>query len=335
MKNKKALLIINLGTPDLPEKKQVRKYLREFLNDPRVIDLPFLLRKILVNLIIIPFRTSKSTALYKKLWTKNGSPLLIHLKNLQKKVSAKISSDYQVFIAMRYGKPNLEKTLDNIYSHNFEELVVFPLFPQYASSTTGSVFEFILNYAKKREIFPNLNFISQYYNRPEFIKVFSEKIKKYQPEKYDKVIFSYHGLPLRQVQKTHPNFEVSKCECQTSLPEHGKFCYKATCYETTRLLQKATGISAEKSVTAFQSRLSEGWLSPFADEVLANLAKNGIKSVLVVAPSFTADCLETIVEIEHEYKQIFLENGGKKLTLVKSLNSSDDWADAICKIIKE
>jgi protoporphyrin/coproporphyrin ferrochelatase len=335
MKRKKtALLIVNLGTPDNQDKASVRRYLTEFLNDRRVIDIPWLLQKMLVNLIIIPFRVKKSTGLYQKLWTDEGSPLLINLMKLAVKVQKLAGENMQVFAAMRYGKPSLTKTLNEIREKDFNEIIVFPLFPQYASSTTGSIFDNIFVEAKKWQAIPGIRFIDQYYNHPAFIAAFSKRIASYEPKKYDHVIFSYHGLPERQINKIHPQYRCLECDCVNHFPEHGTYCYKATCYETTRLLAKSAGIKTENYSLGFQSRLSKNWLNPFTDELIRQKAKDGAKNILITAPSFVADCLETIVELEYEYQQLFREHGGENLTLVHSLNDTDEWAKGIVEILK-
>ncbi len=330
---KNIILLINTGTPDKPEVPQVRRYLSEFLNDKRVIDLPWLLRKILVNLIIVPFRAPKSTKLYKKLWTPKGSPLLYNLINLANKVQSRVSKDYQVVGAMRYGNPSLQSVLAGIKAQSPEQIVVFPLFPHYASATTGSIHEYVLNEVKSWNVIPEIRFVGQFYSNPAFIDAFVKQIRKYEPQTYDHIVFSYHGLPMRQIQKVHPDQDCYQCKCSDEFPQHGGFCYKATCYETSRLLAAKLELPAEKFSTSFQSRLSKNWLTPFTDSTLRKLAHSGSKRVLVVAPAFVADCLETLVEIGDEYQQLFKEEGGAELLLVESLNDKDDWADAIIKII--
>ncbi len=335
MNHKKALVIINVGTPDKPKKREVRRFLSEFLNDKRVIDLPYLFRKILVNGIIIPFRVSNSTKLYQRLWTENGSPLLYYLNRLGDKLSERLSGEYQVFKAMRYGNPSLTDLLNQLKSKNFESITFLPLFPQYASSTTGSINEKILTHLKSWKTFPSIKLITQFYNHPAFIRVFSERIKQYNPESFDHIVFSYHGVPYRHIKKTHVEMNETSCLCEQGDHVEGAttLCYKAACYETNRLLVNELQLEEGKYSLAFQSRLSKNWLSPFTDEVIINLAKKGVKKILIVSPAFVADCLETIVELEYEYKELFLENGGEKLTLVKSLNDSDMWVEAITEII--
>ncbi|MCF8222656.1 MAG: ferrochelatase [Bacteroidales bacterium] len=330
---KTALLLVNVGTPDSPDKRSVRRYLREFLNDKRVIDLPWLFRKILVNLVIIPFRVPKSTSLYKRLWTEQGSPLLVYADSIVKKVQGLSKEKVNIYYAMRYGKPSLTSVLDSILKSKYEEIVVLPLYPQFADSTTGSVNE-IVNAFKPRSGNAAIKTIDQFWSHPAFIESFVTGIKKHPLHEYDHVVFSYHGLPLRQINKIHKEHDSRRCICDSEMPPWGHHCYKAACYGTTRLLTAKLGLEEGQYSTSFQSRLNRNWLSPFTDETLMKLASEGKNKVLVVAPSFVTDCLETIVEIGQDYKKLFLEHGGSELTLVESLNDSSSWADAILKISK-
>lgn len=335
MHQKKALILVNVGTPDKPEVKYVRKYLSQFLNDRRVIDLPWLLQKMLVNLIIVPFRAPKSTILYQKLWTEKGSPLLIYLNSVTAKLQKRLHNEYDVYGAMSYGNPPLKEVLNTVKNKGYEEIVVFPLYPQYASSTAGSVSELVLKEIRNWYVIPAFRFVNQFYSHPAFVDAFVSRIRKYQPEKFDYVIFSYHGLPIRQINKVHPGKEYNQCTCEKQLPEHGTYCYKATCYETTRLLADKLQLATNSYTTSFQSRLSNNWLTPFTDKTLIDLASKGKKKLLVVTPSFVADCLETIIEIGDEYSKLFKEHGGENLVLVESLNDSDDWIEAIAEILKK
>lgn len=330
----RALLLVNVGTPDKPEKRMVSRYLTEFLNDKRVIDIPWVFRKILVNIIIIPFRVGKSTGLYQRLWTENGSPLLYHLNSLVKKLQHKVNSGTKVYGAMRYGNPSLETVLMQIKNDGAGEITVFPMYPQYASSTTGSVAEKLFQIISKWEVIPAIRIVGQFYNHPAFLNVMTQRINSYNPDTFDHIIFSYHGLPMRQINKVHPNIMGNKCDCKNEMPQHGIFCYQATCYETSRLLLKKLGVSSGKSTVSFQSRLSRNWLEPFTDEVVVQLAKNGAKRVLVAAPAFVADCLETIVEIE-DYNHLFKQHGGHELILVPGLNDDEEWVDAVLEIVGE
>lgn len=331
---KKAVILINVGTPDSPETPHVRKYLLQFLNDGRVIDIPGVLRKILVNGMIVPFRARKSALLYKKLWTENGSPLLMYLNSLTTKLQKELDAGYQVYGAMRYGNPSLESVIQEVKYKNFQEILIVPLYPQYASSTTGSAFELVMDLVRKWNVLPSIRFISQFYSHPSFIKAFVSRINEYNPASFAHVIFSYHGLPLSHIRKTHQGKEINKCTCEVSLPEHGAYCYKATCYETTRLLARELGLTKNSYTTSFQSRLSKNWLEPFTDKILIELAGKGIKNVLVIAPSFVADCLETSVELGIEYKRLFEQHGGNRFVWVESLNDNPLWVKGIANIIE-
>ena len=330
--NRKALLLINTGTPDTPAVKDVRRFLSRFLNDGRVIDLPWLARKMLVNLIIVPLRAPRSAALYRRLWTDNGSPLLANLEKLVAGLQEKVGAKCDVFGTMRYGNPSLEKTFRQVAGAGYDEVIIFPLYPHYASSTTGSVHEFVMKLASGFNVVPSLRFIGQYYSDPAFIEAWAENISTRNLENHDHVLFSYHSLPIRQVEKTHPDVTVAACDCSVSMPEHGRHCYRAACYETTRLIAARLGLIEGTYSTAFQSRLTGKWLSPFTDQVLQKLAAEGKNRVLVAAPSFTADCLETVIEIGDEYLDLFRKAGGSELMMVPSLNDSPLWISAIADI---
>ena len=329
----KAVLLVNVGTPDGPDTRSVRRYLSQFLNDRRIMDIPWLFRKILVNLFIVPFRAPQSARLYARLWTAKGSPLLVHTKQFASALQNTLSNDYHVFTAMRYGNPSLRKTLREIQNRDFDEIIVFPLFPQYASSTVGTILDFIMKEVKRWPVIPELRFIHQFYDHPGFLRAFSEKISAYHPEKYDHIIFSYHGLPLSHINKIHPEIAAVSCTCEKTMPSHGKHCYKATCYETSRLLAQKLQLKEGQFTTAFQSRFSKNWLQPFTDEVLIQLARKGVKKVLVAVPSFVADCLESVVEIGWENRQLFLREGGRDLTLVESINDDEQWVNTAAEII--
>jgi ferrochelatase len=332
MTPKKALVLVNTGTPDKPTVSAVRRFLFQFLNDKRVIDIPNLLRWLLVNLIIVPFRAPKSTRLYQKLWTKDGSPLLFHLNNLAPKVQQILGNSHDVYPAMRYGNPSLKQLLNELSEKQYEEVVIFPLFPQFATSTTESIADVVNNSYLAAPNAPQVSFVRQFYDNPLFFAAYENRISAFKPEEYDYVLFSYHGLPLRQVDKMHPGVKTETCPCKEALPAHGEYCYKATCYHTTHLLADALQLPTEKYETTFQSRLSKNWLRPFTDETIVDLANKGVKNLLVVAPAFVADCLETTIEIGWEYNELFQKCGGNQLTLVPSLNDMDEWAAAIAHI---
>jgi len=341
MKLKTAVLLVNLGTPNSPSVKDVRKYLFEFLNDPRVIDIPALARSILVNLIIVPFRAPKSAKIYKELWTNNGlpdgrkgSPILYYGKSVQEKLQQSLGSNYDVYLAMRYKNPSIDDVLKDVYKKYYEKIIVVPLFPQYASATTGSVIDKVMKIMSKWWAIPEVKFISQYYDHEGFINTIVERAKKYKIEEYDHVLFSYHGLPVRQVDKVYK--DGTHCEehnCETEINETNKYCYKATCYATTRLIAKKLNLPKEKYTVCFQSRLDKNWLEPFADKVIIEQAKKGVKRLLVFSPAFVADCLETLIEIGVEYQKLFEEYGGEKVQLVESLNNHPMWIETLKEIV--
>ena len=331
---KKALLLVNLGTPDKPTYLSVFKYLRQFLMDGRVININPFLRFILVNFIICPTRSFSSTKVYKEVWDKNtGSPLLHNTTKLAEKLVNKVQ-DYDVYFAMRYQNPSIESVINKILETNPDEITVLPLFPHYAAATTGSVYQEVSRVISKKWVVPNIRFINQFYDNEKFINAWVDKASKFDLNTYDKVIFSYHGIPNSHVDNVYPDSLCSDHNCESEVTNENKFCYKATTYETTKILASRLNLSPDKYQVTFQSRLTNKWLTPFTDEVLESLPTNGNKNVLVFSPAFTADCLETIIEIGDEYKELFLEAGGEKLDYVESLNYSDLWADAIIDIIK-
>jgi len=326
------ILLVNVGTPRDTSVKSVRKYLSEFLNDKRVIDLPFLLRKFLVNCIIVPFRAKKSANMYRQIWTDKGSPLLTNGMSLKEKLQSKFF-DAVVELAMNYQQPSIEKVLQKYLSQNIKRIIVFPMFPHYASSTTGSSVEKILRILQSQNKIPSLKIISPYFDNQFYISTLAESVKKYDIDAYDHILISFHGLPLRQINKTHVGKTCEDLNCKSEMNETNQFCYHAQCYETSRLLAQALNLSDEKYSVSFQSRLTKNWLSPFTDETILRLAKKRMKKLLVVCPSFTADCLETLYEISIEYKNLFIEAGGEELQLVESLNDHDVWVDATFSII--
>ena len=329
---KKALLIVNLGTPDDPGYFSVFKYLREFLSDEKVLNINPILRFILVNFIICPTRSFSSSKIYKKVWDKdNGSPLLHNTKLLAQKLDKKLP-DVDVQYAMRYQSPSIKMTLNTMLLKNPDEIVILPLFPHYAAATTGSVFKEVTSYLSDKWVVPKVTFINQFYDNAKFIEAWLEKAREFDMNSYDKIIFSYHGVPNSHVDNVYPDSMCSDNNCETKITNDNKFCYKATVYETTKILASKLGLETNQYIVTFQSRLTNKWLSPFTDDVLQNLPKNGSKKVLVFSPAFTADCLETIIEIGDEYKELFYEAGGETLDYVPSLNYSDKWVDAIVDI---
>ena len=329
---KKALLIVNLGTPDDPGYFSVFKYLREFLSDEKVLNINPILRFILVNFIICPTRSFSSSKIYKKVWDKdNGSPLLHNTKLLAQKLDKKLP-DADVQYAMRYQSPSIKSTLNMMLLKNPDEIVILPLFPHYAAATTGSVFKEVTSCLSDKWVVPKITFINQFYDNAKFIEAWLEKAREFDMNSYNKIIFSYHGVPNSHVDNVYPDSMCSDNDCENKITNDNKFCYKATVYETTKILATKLGLDPNQYIVTFQSRLTNKWLSPFTDDVLQNLPKNGSKKVLVFSPAFTADCLETIIEIGDEYKELFYEAGGETLDYVPSLNYSDKWVDAIVDI---
>ena len=333
MFKKTAVIIVNVGTPEKTSVLSVYKYLTAFLNDKRVIDIPLLFRFLLVNFIIIPFRINKSLGRYRKIWTAKGSPLLFHTMNLKDKLQAYLPAEYDVYAGMRYGNPSLKKTIEALEGKKYSKIIVLPLFPQYASATTGMIIEQIFNELSHWDVISNVRTISRFYDHPGFLEAFSEKIQACSPEKYDHVLFSFHSLPLNQIKNVHPDVEPENCSCIHEMPAHGALCYKASCYDTARRLAVSTGIRKESYSICFQSRFKGKWLSPFTEDVIIQKAGEGCKNLLVVSPSFTADCLETIYDITIEANELFSNHGGRKLHLVESLNDSDLWVKAIKEIV--
>ncbi len=334
MKPQTGVLLIQLGTPDDATVPAVRRYLSEFLNDPRVIDIPYLLRKFLVNVIIVPFRAPKSTKIYQQMWTEKGSPLLIYSEGVKEKLQVKLGDNFKVELAMRYQNPGMDSVLEKMKTDNYKKIIIIPLFPQYASASTGSAIDKALKIIRKWWVIPELSIVSQFYDDKGFNNAFTEIGKKYNIEEYDHVLFSYHGLPERQVDKVYNDGKpCSDHNCENEITEENKYCYKAACYATTRLLSGKLNIPQEKYTVCFQSRLDEKWLKPFTDRVIVELAKKGAKKLLVFSPAFVADCLETIVEIGIEYQNLFVKNGGEKVQLVESLNEHPLWIDALKNMV--
>lgn len=333
MQKKKAVLLVNLGTPDSPKTKDVRSYLFQFLNDKRVIDIPFLLRKFLVNCIIVPFRAPKSAKVYKELWTDRGSPIIYHTQDLKNKLEKELGVGYQVEYAMRYKNPSLEKILKNWEGKNFEQIIILPLFPQYASATNGSVIEKAMEIVKKWWVIPEISFVSQFYDHEFYLKGFEEQGNKHNFNEYDHVLFSFHGLPERHVDKVYDEGLCVENDCEKGVSKSNLFCYKATCYETAIQLAKRFKLNNSNYSVGFQSRLGKGWIEPFSDKIIEELGKKGAKKILVFSPSFVADCLETTIEIGDEYQELFEEYGGEKVQLVESLNSSETFVKGLKEMI--
>jgi ferrochelatase len=334
---KKGILFVNLGTPDSPEVSDVRKYLDQFLMDERVIDIPAFNRTLLVKGIIVPFRSPKTAKLYKEIWDENGSPLLYFSKLQIAMVQEKLGDDYHVELAMRYQSPSILSALENMKAGLVESIRVIPLFPQYASASTGSVIQKVMEIVGKWQTIPPVSFVNSFHDDPVMIETFAENARRYQPETYDQVLFSFHGLPERQLIKCdHSGHHcLKKDNCCATLTDVNKYCYSAQSYDTARLIAEALNIPREKYSVCFQSRLGkEPWVQPYTSDVLKDLAAKGKKRLLVFCPAFVADCLETLYEVSVEYQEEFKELGGEEVQLVASLNDNPRWIEAMVAMAK-
>lgn len=322
---KRGLLLINLGTPNSPEISSVRSYLREFLTDKRVIDLPALLRYILVYAFILPFRTKRSAHAYQSIWTEQGSPLLFHSQNLVDQIQKEVGPENKAVLGMRYGKPSIETALDQLKS--CESITILPLYPQYSSAANGSSIEEALRIIGTWDLIPSISIISDFFQHPAYLKAQAQVINPFLQEQTH-VLFSYHGIPERQITKSS-----CKSICTQSCPaltDDIHRCYRAQCYETSRLLANELGLSADNYSTAFQSRLGKTpWVKPYTDEVLAELIAKGIKKLIICCPSFVADCLETLEEIGIRLQEQWTALGGQELIVIPSMNTDPSWIKAI------
>jgi ferrochelatase len=329
---------MNLGSPDSNSVNDTRKYLNEFLMDERVIDSSWLLRFFLVRFIIAPFRAPKSAHAYRKVWTAEGSPLLVLSKQLQEALQKVVTEN--VDLAMRYGSPSPRKAFDNLLKKDprLEEVVLVPLYPHYAMSS----YETAVEYAKKihkRFNYPfKLTVLKPYYNQADYVFALTEHIRPWLLEPYDHILFSYHGIPERHLKKSDPTghhcLETANC-CGTASSAHGH-CYRHQCLQTTKLVTDRLPIQKDKFSYSFQSRLGrEEWLKPYTDFRLEEMPKEGIKKLLVICPAFVSDCLETLEEIAIRGKESFLQAGGESFKMIPCLNTDPLWVRAIGKWIGE
>ncbi len=332
-----GILIVNLGTPDAPTRGAVYRYLKEFLLDPRVIDINPVARNLLVRGIIAPFRSGKSAEAYRELWTENGSPLKFYGERLAAQVGEILGPKYAVELAMRYQSPSIASAIDRLMQAKVEKIKVFTLFPQYASATTGSVHEEVMRVLSGQQIVPAVEMISSYATWEPMIALFAENARKFDLASYDHILFSYHGLPQRQLRKADAfNHCLQSSDCCQMLTDTNRFCYSAQCYATTRAIAEQLQLAPERYSVCFQSRLGrDPWTQPYTVRMIENLAKSGAKRLLVFCPAFTADCLETVIEIGSEYRDDFVKWGGEQIDLVESLNDKPAWAAAIAAYLRE
>jgi len=334
---KKGVLLVNLGSPDSYDPKDVKKYLGEFLMDERVIDVPLWARTLLVKGIILKTRPKASAAAYKKIWWDEGSPLIVLSERLQNKLQKQV--DLPVALAMRYGSMTIKKGLQELVDKDVDEVLLFPLYPQFAMATTETIL--VLAEQIRQQYFPNLKIesVPAFYNKPDYIEVLSNSIKKYLEDKnFDHLLFSYHGIPERHIRKsdvTKSHCKIDGSCCKTPSNAH-KFCYRHQCLEVTRLVAEKLQLKEGTYSTSFQSRLGfDPWLQPYTDRTIERLGKSGIKNMAIVTPAFVSDCLETLEEIAMEGQEIFHEMGGKDFTTVPCLNDDSEWGALLSKWIND
>jgi ferrochelatase len=327
--NNKAYLLINLGTPEAPTRRSVKKYLQTFLMDERVIALPTFIRWILVYGIIAPFRSGRSAHAYQQIWTPSGSPLAVHSQHLIEKLRNKLPKDVKLAFAMRYGEPSIQNALKQLA--DCDEIVILPLYPQYASATNASSTVAVFDYFKQQQIIPNLRVIRDFYQHPAYIQALSESIKPYLKQDYH-LLLSYHGLPENQLEKIGCR-PVCQSACSDEI-KPGNACYRQQCFLTSKQLATSLKLTETEYSISFQSRLGKTpWIKPYTDEMLNTLREKGIKSLLIACPAFVADCLETLEEIGIQCKQQWLELGGEDLQLIPCLNDQDKWVDSLIQIL--
>ena len=334
---KKGILLVNLGSPESPTPKDVKKYLGEFLMDERVIDVPLWARTLLVKGIILNTRPKQSAKAYQKIWWDNGSPLIVLSEQLQEKVQEKV--DYPVALAMRYGSMTIKKGLQELVDKGVEDVFLIPLYPQFAMATTETIL--VLAEEVRKANFPNLKIDSlpAFYNKPEYIKVLAESIKGHLKGKnYEHLLFSYHGVPERHIRKsdiTNGHCKIDGSCCETASKAH-EFCYRHQCKEVTRLVGEYLGLEDNTYSTSFQSRLGfDPWLQPYTDRTIERLGKQGIKNMAIVTPAFVSDCLETLEEIAMEGEEIFHEVGGEGFTTIPCLNTDQNWVNLLADWIND
>jgi protoporphyrin/coproporphyrin ferrochelatase len=333
MKRRTGVLLINLGTPDSEAPVDVKKYLIQFLTDGRVIDIPWLKRQILVRGIIVPKRYKESAKNYSRIWTEEGSPLMHYGQSVRRLLQEKLGDSFHVALGMRYQNPSIESALNSLKT--CAELIILPLFPQYASATTGSVHQEVMRIISKWITIPETQFINSYPTLPKMIDAFCARAEAFTLQDYDHVVFSFHGLPEKHLLKADFHSHCLQNENCCSMPnEKNQLCYSAQCHATAQAIAERLNLSKDNFTICYQSRLGKDpWIKPYASEVLENLIRSNKKKVLVFSPAFVCDCLETIDEIGNEYKKEFLEKGGTALDLVTGLNDHPLWIDALEQLV--
>ncbi len=336
--DKPGFLLINTGSPDAPEIPETRRYLRQFLSDPRGIDMAPLGRWLLLNFIILPFRPKQSSHAYKQIWTDRGSPLIFHSEDFRDALRKELP-EVLIEIGMAYGNPSVPDSIDSLLKQGATRIVLVPMFPQYASATVGAVLELSYTTVAEKLNVPPVGTVPPFYNHPAFLDAWAA-VAKPQLDAFnpDHILMSCHGLPERHVVNCDPTgahcLKKENC-CETYLDANPS-CYRAHCAATTKGIAERLGLTNQDYTLAFQSRLGrDPWLSPATDATVVDLAKKGVKRVAVLSPDFVADCIETIEEIGMQARDGFIENGGDAFKLVSSLNSEPTWATSFAKILKE
>jgi ferrochelatase len=334
-----GLLLINLGTPDSTDPADVRRYLREFLSDPRVLDIPGWRRFLLLELLILPFRPRTSAEAYAKIWTDRGSPLLFHSEDLAAKVAERLAGSAVVELAMRYGRPSIASALDRFRSAGVDRIVVFPLYPQYSSAATGSSIEAAYRQAAARWNTPYLEVVPPFYDHPAFLDACARvagPVLAAGPA--DAVLFSFHGLPERQVRKSDESGAhcLASADCCDRIVQANRSCYRAQCFATARALAERLGVPESRRIVCFQSRLGRTpWIKPYTDELLTALPAKGVKRAVILSPAFVADCLETLEELGIRGAASFRAAGGEELRVAPAVNAGDVWADGVVRLARE
>jgi ferrochelatase len=344
MSPRTGVLLLNLGTPDSPRTGDVRRYLREFLSDPRVLDIGAVGRWALLNLVILPFRPAKSGAAYQSIWGSagtvdgSGSPLLVHSRHLTEGVQRTLGQDYLVVLGMRYGAPSIPSALAQLAAADLQRIVVLPLFPQYSSAATGSAVDRVYEITGKAWNVPALDTLGAFYDAPGFIDAFAQvarpHLDRFRP---DHVLFSYHGLPERHMVKSDLSGKhcLQSPHCCDTIVAANRHCYRAQCYATTRALSAALSLTKDQHSVSFQSRLGRTpWIRPYTDVVLPELYAAGKRRLAVMCPAFVADCLETVEEIGIRAKEQWRGLGGEDLLLVPSLNAEPAWIAAVADMVR-
>jgi len=335
--SKQGVLLINLGSPDSTAVPDVRKYLGEFLMDPRVLDAPWPVRWCIVNLAILPRRPAQSAEAYEKIWTREGSPLVVTSRNVQRELQRRVGDSMVVELAMRYQSPSIESAIEDLHSKGITDLLVFSLFPHYAMSSFESAVVRAQEVAQKIAPEMRLKIAAPYYNDPDYIAALVASAEDSLKPGYDHLLFSFHGLPERHLRKSDPTrshcLATPNC-CETPSVAHNT-CYRAQCLATVRAFVLAAGVPEGRYSVSFQSRLGrDPWLKPYTDFEFVRLAENGVKKLLVICPAFVSDCLETLEEIAMRGREIFIDAGGKEFALIPCMNEHPRWLDALEKLVR-